>query len=362
MKVIIAGGGTGGHVFPAIAIANALRKIDPEIEILFVGAQGKLEMEKVPAAGYKIIGLWISGFQRKLTLKNLSFPFKLIHSLIKSRKIISSFKPDVVVGVGGYASGPILKAANQKGIPTIIQEQNSYAGVTNKLLAESAAAICVAYEGMDKFFPKDKIVLTGNPVRSDVAQIEGKKSEACKVLGLDPNKKTIVILGGSGGALTLNVAIKNGFGFLKVHEELQVLWQCGKFYFENYKDCESAKLLNVKIMPFIERMDFAYAVADVIVARSGALTVSELCLVGKPVILIPSPNVAEDHQTKNALALVENNAAIMVKDRDAREKLLTSAHQLLENHDKCRAMSIQIGLLGKLEAASDIANIILSKV
>ena len=358
MKVIIAGGGTGGHVFPAIAIANALRSIDKNIDILFVGAKGKLEMEKVPAAGYKIEGLWISGFQRKLTFRNLIFPVKLIHSLIRSRQIINTFKPDVVVGVGGYASGPIMKAANQKGIPTIIQEQNSFAGVTNKLLAKSAAAICVAYEGMEKFFPKDNIHLTGNPVRNDIAEIEGKKEHAVNFFNLDKTKKTIAVLGGSLGALTLNDSVKLAKDQIEGNENIQIIWQCGKTHFENFKNCESAQLENVKIFPFIERMDLAYAAADLIVARAGALTVSELCLVGKPVILVPSPNVAEDHQTKNAMSLVNKNAAIMVKDEVARKELITIAYNLIENLDKCRAMSVQLSLLAKPDAASDIAKII----
>ncbi len=358
MKVIIAGGGTGGHVFPAIAIANALRSIDKNIDILFVGAKGKLEMEKVPAAGYKIEGLWISGFQRKLTFRNLIFPVKLIHSLIRSRQIINTFKPDVVVGVGGYASGPIMKAANQKGIPTIIQEQNSFAGVTNKLLAKSAAAICVAYEGMEKFFPKDNIHLTGNPVRNDIAEIEGKKEDAVNFFNLDKTKKTIAVLGGSLGALTLNDSVKLAKDQIEANENIQIIWQCGKTHFENFKNCESAQLENVKIFPFIERMDLAYAAADLIVARAGALTVSELCLVGKPVILVPSPNVAEDHQTKNAMSLVNKNAAIMVKDEVARKELITIAYNLIENLDKCRAMSVQLSLLAKPDAASDIAKII----
>lgn len=361
MRVIIAGGGTGGHVFPAIAIANALKAIDSSIEILFVGAKGKLEMEKVPAAGYKIEGLWISGFQRKLTLKNLTFPFKVIHSLFKARRILSSFRPDAVVGVGGYASGPIMKAANQMGIPTVIQEQNSYAGVTNKILAKSAEAICVAYEGMDKFFPKDKIVLTGNPVRKDVAETEGKKDEAVNYFKLDSLKKTIAVLGGSLGARTINESLKESFDQLKKRENVQIIWQCGKAHYDLYKDSEIAHSGQVKIFPFIERMDLVYAAADLIIARAGALTVSELCLVGKPVILVPSPNVAEDHQTKNAAALVKNNAAIMVKDREAGEKLFSTALSLLEDQDRCRALSVQISLMGRPDAAGDIAKIIMEK-
>lgn len=359
MKVIIAGGGTGGHVFPAIAIANALKAIVPNVEILFVGAKGKLEMEKVPQAGYKIIGLWISGFQRKLTTKNLSFPFKLVHSLIKSKQIIKSFQPDVVVGVGGYASGPMMKAAAQNGIPTVIQEQNSYAGVTNKLLAKSANAICVAYEGMETFFPKNKIVLTGNPVRAEINDSLQFKQEAYKYFNLDPSKKTISVLGGSLGALTLNEACKLASELIKSDNSVQIIWQCGKAHFINYESCELAQSPNVKIFPFIEKMDFVYAISDLIVARAGALTVSELCIAGKAVILVPSPNVAEDHQTKNALSLLTKNAALIIKDSDARNDLFPAALKLVHQEDRLRSMSIQISLLARPDAARDIANIII---
>jgi UDP-N-acetylglucosamine--N-acetylmuramyl-(pentapeptide) pyrophosphoryl-undecaprenol N-acetylglucosamine transferase len=358
MKVIIAGGGTGGHVFPAIAIANALKSIDNSTEILFVGAKGKLEMEKVPSAGYKIIGLWISGFQRSLSIKNLTFPFKVIHSLLTSKKILANFKPDAVVGVGGYASGPMLKAAAQKGIPIIIQEQNSYAGITNKLLAKQASAICVAYEGMEKFFPKDKLYLTGNPVRLEVCKIEGKRTNALNHFQLSENKKTIIVLGGSLGALTLNEAMELHASFLENHPEIQVLWQCGKTHFERFKNAETAQLPNVRIMPFIEKMDYAYAVADLIIARAGALTISELCLIKKPVILVPSPNVAEDHQTKNATALTSKHAAIMVKDSDARKQLFNVAIDLLNNGKACREMGMMVGSMAKPDAAHNIAEVI----
>lgn len=359
MKVIIAGGGTGGHVFPAIAIANALKSIVPDIEILFVGAKGKLEMEKVPQAGYKIIGLWISGFQRKLTTKNLSFPFKLIHSLIKSKQIIKSFQPDVVVGVGGYASGPMMKAAAQNGIPTVIQEQNSYAGVTNKLLAKSAKTICVAYEGMEEFFPKHKIVLTGNPVRAEINDSLQFKHEAYAYFKLNPNKKTIAVLGGSLGALTLNDACSSAIDQIKADDSVQIIWQCGKSHFTKFESCEMAQNPNVKIFPFIEKMDFVYAISDLIIARAGALTVSELCIAGKAVILVPSPNVAEDHQTKNARSLLNSNAALLIKDADARKDLFPTAFKLIHQEDRLRSMSTQISLLARPDAARDIARIII---
>lgn len=362
MKMIIAGGGTGGHVFPAIAIANAVKAKDPSVVILFVGALGRLEMEKVPIAGYKIIGLWISGLQRKLTIKNLSFPFKLIHSILKANKIIKSFKPDVVVGVGGYASGPILRAANKAGIPTVIQEQNSFAGITNKLLAQEAAAICVAYEGMERFFPAKKITLTGNPLRSDVTLITDKRKKAIEYFGLDPDKKTLVILGGSGGALTLNEAMEESFDLIASQKNLQIIWQSGRVYLERFKQTKVAKLGNVEILAFTDRMDYVYAAADLIVARSGALTVSELCLIGKPVILVPSPNVAEDHQTKNALSLVEKNAAILVTDTEARKTLLEKSINLINNERLCMSLSTEIKKLAKPNASGEIADIILKLV
>lgn len=359
MKVIIAGGGTGGHVFPAIAIANALKAIVPDVEILFVGAKGKLEMEKVPQAGYKIIGLWISGFQRKLTTKNLSFPFKLIHSLIKSKQIIKSFQPDIVVGVGGYASGPMMKAAAQNGIPTVIQEQNSYAGVTNKLLAKSVKKICVAYEGMEEFFPKHKIVLTGNPVRAEINDSLQFKQEAYAYFKLSPNKKTIAVLGGSLGAFTLNEACNSAINLIEGDDSVQIIWQCGKSHFTKFESCEMAQSPNVKIFPFIEKMDFVYAISDLIIARAGALTVSELCIAGKAVILVPSPNVAEDHQTKNARSLLNSNAALLIKDADARKDLFPTAFKLIHQEDRLRSMSAQISLLARPDAARDIARIII---
>ena len=359
MKIIIAGGGTGGHVFPAIAIANAVKAKDPSADILFVGAQGKLEMEKVPVAGYKIIGLWISGIQRKFTIKNFLFPFKLIHSVLKSKQIVKEFQPDVVIGVGGYASGPILRAANEVGIPTVLQEQNSFAGITNKILARKASAICVAYEGMEKFFPADKIKLTGNPLRSDVTLISDKRKKALEYFGLDPDKKTLAILGGSGGALTLNEAMGGAYDFLSHQTNVQVIWQCGRYYYDRFKTCKVVELDQVEIIPFTDRMDYIYACADVIIARSGALTVSELCLIGKPVILVPSPNVAEDHQTKNAMSLVEKNAALLVKDVDARNILIEKSIALLNNERLCISLSTEIKKLAKPNASDDIADIII---
>ncbi|MEH0157192.1 undecaprenyldiphospho-muramoylpentapeptide beta-N-acetylglucosaminyltransferase [Limibacter armeniacum] len=358
-KVIISGGGTGGHVYPAIAIADAIKEIAPDTDILFVGAEGKMEMEKVPEAGYPIEGLWISGIQRKLTLQNLMFPFKLLSSMMKANKIVKEFKPDVVVGVGGYASGPIMKAANGKGIPTVIQEQNGYAGLTNKLLADKAKKVCVAYPDMEKYFPKDKIIFTGNPVRKDIIKLEHLREEAMQHFGLSTEKKTVLVIGGSLGALTINESIANSVEEL-LDKGYQLIWQTGKFYFERFetafKDVDNAGL---KIMPFIRRMDYAYACADVVVSRAGALSISELCLAGKPSILVPSPNVAEDHQTKNALALAKENAAIMVKDVDAREQLKEILINLLGDTTKQSELNGAILKLGKPTAAIDIAKEVL---
>lgn len=355
LRVLITGGGTGGHVFPAIAIADALIKIDPATEILFVGAEGKMEMERVPKAGYKIEGLWISGFQRKFTLQNLLFPIKLAHSYFKARQIVNRFKPDVVVGVGGYASGPIMQAAVGKGIKTVIQEQNGFAGVTNRILGNKVDKICVAYDGMETFFPKEKIVFTGNPVRQDIVDLTGKRDEAIKYYELDGAKKTIVVLGGSLGSRTLNEAMKAGIDYFKENNEVQAIWQCGKFYHDSFKNCDVALLDNVKIMPFIDRMDLVYAAADVVISRAGALSVSELCLVGKPAILVPSPNVAEDHQTKNAMALVEKGAARLVKDDEAVDNMLTEADLILNNYSLNHSLCEAIHQLSRPNAAKDIA-------
>jgi UDP-N-acetylglucosamine--N-acetylmuramyl-(pentapeptide) pyrophosphoryl-undecaprenol N-acetylglucosamine transferase len=341
-RIIISGGGTGGHVFPAIAIANSLKEIKPDTEILFVGAEGKIEMQKVPAAGYQIKALPISGFERKLSLKNIKTLLGLIKSIVKSRKIIREFNPDVVVGVGGYASGPLVYVASLKNIPSLLQEQNSYPGVTNKLLAKKAKKICVAYDGMEKFFNPDKIIKTGNPVRKDLYTNSSDKKTALDFFKLDLNKKTILVLGGSGGARTMNESVISKLEKLE-KSNVQVIWQAGKFYHKNCMEALSSfKGENIKLYDFINRMDLAYVAADIVVSRAGAGTISELCLAAKASILIPSPNVAEDHQTKNALALVKNNAAILIKDRDAKEGLMEQALNLAENESLIKDLSLNI--------------------
>jgi UDP-N-acetylglucosamine--N-acetylmuramyl-(pentapeptide) pyrophosphoryl-undecaprenol N-acetylglucosamine transferase len=354
-RIIISGGGTGGHIFPAVAIANALKKMDPAIEILFVGANGRMEMDKVPQAGYKIIGLDIQGIQRKAVWKNLLFPIKLLASLNKAAGIIKDFKPDAAVGVGGYASGPLLYAAALKGVPTLIQEQNSYAGITNKWLSKKAKKICVAFDEMDKFFPAGKIVKTGNPVRKQSVETAGKLEEALKEFNLSPNKKTILITGGSLGARTLNQSVLAGLDKL-IAADVQLIWQTGKVYYngiierlgENYHP-------NVRILEFLNRMDLAYAAADIIISRAGAGTIAELCIIGKPVILVPSPNVAEDHQTKNALALVQTDAAVFVADKDAQEQLIPKALELLKNKEQQATLSNNISKLALPNADEVIA-------
>lgn len=358
-RIIISGGGTGGHIFPAIAIANALKELDDTIEILFVGAKGKMEMERVPKAGYKIEGLWISGFHRRLTLQNLMFPFKLISSWLKAFGIVRRFKPNVVVGVGGYASGPTLDVAARMGIPTLIQEQNSYAGVTNRLLANKVTKVCVAYDGMERFFPKHKIYFTGNPIRQEITRIAGKRAEAIQHFGLDTNKKTIVVVGGSLGARTINNAMEASFDLIADHQEVQIIWQAGKLYIEEFQKKETGQLPNVKLMKFINRMDLAYAVADLVISRAGAATISELCLVAKPAILVPSPNVAEDHQTQNAMALVNKEAAILVKDQNASSKLYQTALDTLANEAKLKELSENITALGMKDSAVIIAQHVL---
>ncbi|MCE3296331.1 MAG: undecaprenyldiphospho-muramoylpentapeptide beta-N-acetylglucosaminyltransferase [Crocinitomicaceae bacterium] len=355
-RAIISGGGTGGHIFPAIAIANEIKRRNPDAEILFVGALGKMEMEKVPQAGYKIIGLPIAGFQRRFTLSNFMLPYKIIQSLSLAGKVIRDFKPDVVIGVGGYASGPTLRSAISKRIPTLIQEQNSFPGKTNKILAPKVNRICTAYEGLEKFFPKDKIVVTGNPVRSEMVDLEGKRGEAMSFFNLDPNKKTALIVGGSLGARTLNESVTGQLELIR-NSGFQVLWQCGKFYYPELKFNDALnQTLNVHLHEFIQRMDLAYAVADVIISRAGAIAVSELCLVKKPAILVPSPNVAEDHQTKNAMALVNKKAAILVKDADARKELIPVAAELLNNAEQQHELSQNIQPLGRSHATEDIVN------
>jgi len=341
MKVIISGGGTGGHVYPAIAIANALKEKGVK-DILFVGANGKLEMEKVPKAGYPIEGLNIRGFHRTRKWRNILFPFRLLGSLIKAKTIIDKFGPDIVIGVGGYASGPILKIAQLKKIPTVIQEQNSYPGVTNKLLAKGVSKIFVAYKGMEKFFPQEKVVFSGNPVRKDLGDIEHLKQDAYKHFGLDPQKKTVFVFGGSLGARTINEAIAAKDEMITATKDVQFLWQVGKGYHEVYKDIDLAKSPQVTVLPFIDRMDMAYSISDVIVCRAGALTISELMIVGKPAILVPSPNVAEDHQTKNAMALVKEDAALMVDDKNAKEALVNRAMELLKDQEQQKILSNNI--------------------
>ena len=355
LKVIISGGGSGGHIFPAIAIANALKKKVEDIDILFVGAKGKIEMEKVPKAGYPIKGLWISGLHRKEILRNLTFPLKLISSIFKANSIIRKFKPDVVVGVGGFASGPTLAVASRRGIPTIINEQNSYAGLTNKLLAKKTDVICVAFPKMERFFTNSKLVMTGNPVRKDIVHLKGTRNEGIKHFGLDENKKTIIIVGGSLGAKSLNEAMAANTENLKANPDVQVLWQAGKLYIERFQSCDTANLPNVKISAFIDRMDLAYLMADIVVCRAGALTIGELAIVGIPTILIPSPNVAEDHQTVNAMALVEKGAAILVKDKNAKKEIITSAIEVLNNEAKQKSLRENILTFRKPAAAENIA-------
>ena len=354
MRVLISGGGTGGHVYPAIALANAIKDKDPSAEILFVGAQGKLEMKKVPAAGYFIKGLWISGFQRKLSIRNLLFPFKLASSLYRGRKIIMDYKPDVVVGVGGYASGPILQVASMMKIPTLIQEQNSYPGITNKILAKKVNKICVAYDGMERFFPSEKIIFTGNPVRRDLYDIQINREEAKASFGIDNDHKTVLIFGGSLGARRINESVEGAFDMIKRHSEINYIWQVGKMYFDEYSCGVVAALPNITVLPFIERMDYAYAAADAVVCRAGALTISEIALINKPAVLIPSPHVAEDHQTKNAMALVNNDAALMVPNAEAKEKMIPTILELLSDEKLQQYLVCNLKKMGRPNATSEI--------
>jgi UDP-N-acetylglucosamine--N-acetylmuramyl-(pentapeptide) pyrophosphoryl-undecaprenol N-acetylglucosamine transferase len=358
-RIIISGGGTGGHIFPAISIANALRRSDPEIEILFVGAEGRMEMEKVPAAGYKITGLPVAGFSRSLTPKNFVVLYKAMKSMFIARNIISEFKPDVVVGVGGFASGPILKQAGRMGIPTLIQEQNSYAGVTNKLLAKKASVICVAYEGMEKYFPEQKIIKTGNPVRQNFDNLETLRNEALSYFKLKKGTPVILVLGGSLGAGTINRSLAENIQKI-MSSGSQWLWQTGNIYFEKMSEIVTKTIAeNISLHSFINRMDYAFAAADVIVSRAGAGTISELCLVGKPVILVPSPNVAEDHQTRNALALTYKNAAILVKDSEAGEQLVDEAVRLIKNKEERNSLSASISKMADRDADIRIASEVL---
>jgi UDP-N-acetylglucosamine--N-acetylmuramyl-(pentapeptide) pyrophosphoryl-undecaprenol N-acetylglucosamine transferase len=356
-KFIISGGGSGGHIFPAIAIANALKEYYPSCEILFIGAKGKMEMEKVPAAGFQIQGLWISGFQRNFSLQNLTFPFKLISSVLKAKRIIKSFQPDLVIGVGGFASGPTLYVASRMKIPTLIQEQNSYPGITNKILANRVDKICVAYSNMEKFFPKEKIFFTGNPIRKQVVEIEGKRNTALDFFGLSPSKTVVLVVGGSLGARTINETIEQHLkDFYAYH--IQLIWQTGINYFPKaeaaVKAISSSGLIATA---FINQMDLAYAAADIVVSRAGAIAISELCVIKKPAILIPSPFVAEDHQTKNALALDTYHAAILVKDVEQKTTLMPAILKLVNSQDERLRLTQNIASLGVSDATSTIVSV-----
>ena len=359
IKVILSGGGTGGHIFPAVAIANAIKEKAPFADILFVGAKGRMEMEKVPAAGYPIKGLWISGLQRRLTIDNVLFPVKVVSSLFKALKIIKSFKPDVVVGTGGYASGATLRVASWLGIPTLIQEQNSFPGITNKMLASKADLICVAYEGMGKFFPAGKIRLTGNPVRNDIEFNICSKAEALKHFNLGSDKPTLLVVGGSLGARTINHSIHAGLRIL-ADFNIQLIWQTGKHYgIQAAKAVTEYKLNGIITMPFIKEMDMAYSAADIVVSRAGAIAISELCLTGKPSILVPSPNVAEDHQTKNALALSMRKAAILVKDSEAAASLISIITKLVTDPEEQKILGKNISSMAIRNSAGKIAEYVL---
>jgi UDP-N-acetylglucosamine--N-acetylmuramyl-(pentapeptide) pyrophosphoryl-undecaprenol N-acetylglucosamine transferase len=353
-RIILSGGGTGGHIFPAIAIANEFKARHADADILFVGAEGKMEMTRVPEAGYKIVGLPIIGLQRKLTLSNLLLPFKLAKSYFRASAIIKSFNPHAVIGTGGYASGPMLMAANGKGIPTLLQEQNSYAGLTNKRLAAKAKRICVAYSGMEKYFPSQKLTLTGNPVRKDINA--GQRERALQTFGLEPGRKTLLVIGGSLGARTLNESIFDGLDKLGA-SGVQVIWQCGKLYLHEFKNRTAGyDMRYVKMFDFLHQMDLAYAAADVVVSRAGALSISELCIVGKPTVLVPSPNVAEDHQTKNAKALADVHAALLVKDVDANEVLVDELLKLIYDEQRCARLAQNIKALARPNATMEIVN------
>ncbi|MBQ6878591.1 MAG: undecaprenyldiphospho-muramoylpentapeptide beta-N-acetylglucosaminyltransferase [Bacteroidales bacterium] len=365
IKAIISGGGTGGHIFPAISIANMLKDFNPENEILFVGAEGRMEMEKVPAAGYEIVGLPVAGLQRKLTLSNLALPFKVIRSVRMAKKLIREFKPDVAVGVGGYASAPLLWAASRLGVPTLIQEQNGFAGLTNKILGKKAESICVEYEGMERFFPADRIILSGNPIRKEIVPAtEEMKKEALEFYSLDPSRRHLFIVGGSLGSATLNNAMKKWItDGCPGGEGMEVLWQCGKYYKPSVdafmkeaaeKGLGGECLRHIIHSDFIKRMDLAYAAADVVISRSGASSISELCAAHKASIFVPSPNVTEDHQTHNAMALVRKDAGMIVKDAEAQEKLMETACALIDNSEKIALMEKNISALAKRDAAETI--------
>jgi len=373
-RIIISGGGTGGHIFPAVSIANAIRELCPEAEILFVGAEGRMEMQRVPDAGYRIIGLPVAGFDRQHLWRNFSVILKLLRSQWKARKIIKEFRPQVAVGVGGYASGPTLKTAGMMGIPTLIQEQNSYAGVTNKLLAQKADRICVAYEGMEKFFPSEKILLTGNPVRQSLLDNQITRETAASAFGFNPNLKTVLVLGGSLGARTINQTLAAGLALMKAHPEVQFIWQTGKIYIDQVKAAITAftgeavrnarvgSIPNLYVTDFIKNMNNAYTLTDLVISRAGAGSISEFCLLGKPVILVPSPNVAEDHQTKNALALVNKDAALYVKDAEAQEKLLDTALETVADDELLKQLSVNIAKLALPDSARIIAEEVLKLI
>lgn len=367
IRAIISGGGTGGHIFPALSIANKLRELNPETEILFVGAEGRMEMERVPAAGYEIVGLPVAGLQRKLTLSNLALPFKVIRSIRIAKKVIREFRPDIAIGVGGYASAPLLWAASRLGVPTLIQEQNGFAGLTNKILGKNAKAICVAYEGMERFFPADRIILTGNPIRKEIVPATDQmKQEAMSFYNLDPDRKHIFIVGGSLGSGTLNNAMKKWISEgCPSGEGLEIIWQCGKYYKPSVdafmkeawgKGLGGECLKYIHHSDFIKRMDLAYAAADIVISRSGASSISELCAAHKASIFVPSPNVTEDHQTHNAMALVRKDAGMIVKDSEAEEKLMKTACELIENPERIALMEKNIAALAKTEAAQEIVD------
>jgi len=359
-KVIIGGGGTGGHIYPAIAIAEAVRAANPLVEILFVGAEGKMEIEKVPAAGFNIEGIPVRGLERSFTPRNVYFPVSLIKSVLKARKIVGCFRPDVVVGTGGYASGPVGQAALSKGIPLILQEQNSHAGITNRILGKRADKICVAYKGMEKYFPAGKIELTGNPVRETLADNNGKRGEALSSFGFAEREKVLLVLGGSGGAGIINRTMRKNIRLLK-DSRIGIIWQCGiKYYDEAHEDLIRSGADNIRVTPFIERMDLAYAAADLVVSRAGAITISELQLTGKPALLIPSPNVAGDHQKMNAKEMVKENAAVMISDEDAEEEMVPAAVSLLEDEGKLRTLKERSKAISKPGAARRIAEIVMS--
>lgn len=359
LRILISGGGTGGHIFPAIAIADALRRLRPEAEFLFVGANGRMEMERIPQAGYRIVGIDIAGLQRGLSWnslrQNLALPFKLWRSWQAARRIVRDFGPDVAIGTGGYASWAALRVSQRMGVPTLIHEANSYAGIANRQLARRAQRVCVAYEGMERYFPAERIVFTGNPVRADLLEVASKRAEGLAFYGLKDDRKTLAVVGGSLGARTLNEAMARSADLLAQRPDVQVLWQCGRYYEKQYRDCATARLPNVQLRPFIERMDLLYAAADVVIARAGALTISELAVVGKPAVLVPSPNVAEDHQTRNAEALAKRGAALLVPDAEAAERLLPEALALLDDPQRQATLREHLQPFARPNAAEAIA-------